>query len=71
MTTSTQVIQRKRVFEVSPTRQRVIGIIEILLAALILLVFALNVSADVKTQFVMTPGGIEVGRMAIGLCPPS
>lgn len=69
MTTSTQVIQRKRVFEVSPTRQRVIGIIEILLAALILLVFALNVSADVKTQFVMTPGGIEVGRMGDWIVP--
>ena len=61
MTTSTQAIQHKRIYEVSPTRKLVMGIIEILIAIVIYAVFVRTVPGDVMTRFVMTPGGITTG----------
>ncbi len=61
MTTSTQAIKHERIYEVSPTRKLVMGIIEILLGLFIFVVFVRTVSADVITTYVMTPGGIDIG----------
>jgi simple sugar transport system permease protein len=61
MTTSTQAIKHERIYEVSPTRKMVMGIIEILLGLFIFVVFVRTVSADVITTYVMTPGGIDIG----------
>ena len=61
MTTSTQAIEHKQIYEVSPTRQLVMGIIEVLIAVVIYLVFVRTISGDLMTRFVMTPGGLTVG----------
>jgi len=61
MSTETQAITHQRIYEVSPTRKLVMGIIEILLSVLIFLVFVRTVSGDAITTFVMTPGGIDIG----------
>ena len=63
MTTSTQVIHHERIFEVSPTRKLVMGIVEILIAFLIFLAFVRNIAGDSLTTFVMTPGGITIGKV--------
>lgn len=63
MTTASDVIHHKRVHEISPARKLGMGIAEILIALVILFVFALKTSAEVTTRFVMTPGGIVQGTM--------
>ncbi len=63
MATSSQAIQHHRIYEVSPTRKLVMGIVEIMIAAIILLVFTKGMAAETKTTFVMTPGGITQGVM--------
>lgn len=67
-TTSTIIVHRK-LGEVSQTRKYVTGIIELLLAGLIYLLFAKNVAADKMTKFVMTPGGIKVGVASDWIVP--
>jgi simple sugar transport system permease protein len=69
MTTSTQAIHHERIFEVSPTRKLVMGIVEVLIAILILLVFVRSTKVDSLTTFVMTPGGITIGKMANWILP--
>ncbi|MFZ3150450.1 MAG: ABC transporter permease [Anaerolineaceae bacterium] len=69
MTTTTQVIEHKRIYEVSPTRKLVLGIIEVLIAILIFGIFALRLPDDAITTFVMTPGGIDVGVMGDWVLP--
>ena len=69
MTTSTQAIKRKRIYEVSPTRKLVMGIVEILIAVIIYLVFVRTVSGDVVTTFDMTPGGITIGTAGQWVIP--
>jgi general nucleoside transport system permease protein len=69
MTTATQTIEHKRIYEISPTRKRVVGIAELLIAAIILFVFVLTTEADTLTRFVMTPGGIDIGRMGDWIIP--
>jgi len=61
MSTSTQAIKHKRIYEVSPTRKMVMGIIEILIGLFIFLVFVRTISGDITTRYVMTPGGIDIG----------
>ena len=63
MTTSTNTIEHKVIHDVSPTRKLAIGISEVLIALSIFVVFALNVSGELTTRFVMTPGGINQGTM--------
>ncbi len=53
----------RRTVEVSHTRQRILGVIFLVLGLLILLLFARGTPADEKTRFVMTPGGILVGKL--------
>lgn len=61
MSTATQAIKHERIYEVSPTRKLVMGIIEILIGLFIFLVFVRTVSGDITTRYVMTPGGIDIG----------
>ena len=63
MTTTSNVIQHKRIHEISPARKLGIGISEVVIAVLIIFVFALNTAADLTTRFVMTPGGITQGTL--------
>lgn len=63
MTTTSDVILHKRIHEVSPGRKLSMGIVEILIAFLILFVFALQTNPELTTRFVMTPGGIVQGAM--------
>lgn len=69
MTTLTQAIRHQQIKDISPTRKIVFGIIEILIAVLIL--FALIRTTDSKfvTTFVMTPGGISVGKASDWIIP--
>ena len=69
MTTSSQAIERKRIYEVSPTRKLVMGIVEIIIALIIYLVFVRTVSGDVVTTFDMTPGGITIGTAGQWVIP--
>lgn len=63
MATTSHVVRLRRIYEVSPTRKLVMGIAEILIAAVILIVFVKGMAPDTKTVFVMTPGGITQGVM--------
>jgi len=58
---ATLVIQRKKLVTISPTRRRVMGIVEIVFSLLLLLVFTLKVQPGQIANFVMTPGGITQG----------
>ncbi len=69
MATSSQAIQHHRIYEVSPTRKLVMGIVEILIAGIILLVFTRGMPAETKTTFVMTPGGITQGVLGNWVVP--
>lgn len=63
MSKSTHAIQHKQITEVSKPRRYGMAAVEIGIALLIFFAFALNISPDVKTNFVMTPGGITQGVM--------
>jgi simple sugar transport system permease protein len=69
MSTSTQAIKHERIYEVSPTRKLVMGIIEIIISAFIFFVFVRTVSGPAKTTFVMTPGGINIGKVGDWILP--
>ncbi|MBW6466759.1 MAG: ABC transporter permease [Brevefilum sp.] len=69
MTSTTQSIAHKKIFEISPTRQLAMGIAELLIAAIILFGFVLNTQPNTLTRFVMTPGGIDIGTMADWIIP--
>lgn len=53
----------------SPTRQRVLGIVFLLIGLLILLGFARTTTAEEITTFVMTPGGIDRGAIGNWVLP--
>ena len=63
MSKSTHAIQHKQITEVSKPRRYGMAAVEIGIALLIFFTFALNISPDIKTNFVMTPGGITQGVM--------
>ena len=69
MTNSTQTIEHRRIYEISPTRKLVVGISELLIAVVILFAFILNTAPGTLTRFVMTPGGISIGTMADWIIP--
>ncbi|MDY6847332.1 MAG: ABC transporter permease, partial [Chloroflexota bacterium] len=69
MSTSTQAIQHEQIYEVSPTRKLVMGILEFIISAFIFLVFVRTVSAAARTTFVMTPGGIDIGKAGDWILP--
>jgi len=69
MSTASQAVTHRRIYEVSPTRKIVMGIIEILIGLLILVVFVRTVAPDFFTTFVMTPGGIDIGKAGDWIIP--
>lgn len=69
MLTASQAVTHRRIYEVSPTRKIVMGIIEILIGLLILVVFVRTVAPDFFTTFVMTPGGIDIGKAGDWIIP--
>jgi len=69
MTTSSRVIEHKRIVEISHTRKVVIGIVEILIGLLIYFAFTAKTTGEALTKFVMTPGGIDQGLMADWILP--
>ncbi len=58
MTASTATIATKREY-VSPTRQRVMGIIFLLVAAAIWLIFVRGMDSELLTKFGLVPGGVK------------
>ncbi len=71
MTTTTAVtaIVHKRLTETSSVKRIIYGILELVLAGLILFIFALKVPAENVTKFVMTPGGITIGKAGDWIIP--
>ena len=69
MSTSTQAIKHERIYEVSPTRKLVMGIVEILIGLFILLVFMRSTPGNFTTTYVMTPGGIDIGTAGDWVLP--
>ncbi len=60
---------RREVTYVSPTRQRVMGVLFLVLAFGIYWLFARVTSADQITTFVLTPGGVREGALPDWLLP--
>lgn len=56
---ATTVIERKEIEVVSPTRQRVMGIVFLLLGAAIWLLFGRGTEAGLTTTFDLVPGGFD------------
>ncbi len=54
---ATIALQQQKIEYVSPSRQRVMGILFILLGAATWFFFSRGTGADIQTKFVMTPGG--------------
>ncbi len=69
MSKSTHAIHHKQITEVSKPRRYGMAIVEIGIALLIFFAFALKIAPDVKTNFVMTPGGITQGTMQDVILP--
>jgi simple sugar transport system permease protein len=69
MTSSSQTIEHKVIYDISPTRKLVMGIAELFIALVILIGFVLNTKPNTLTRFVMTPGGIDIGAMADWIIP--
>jgi hypothetical protein len=61
---------RRKVEHVSPTRQRVMGIIFLAIAFSIWFFFSRPMEADQITTFVLTPGRFDEAPWGIGSCPP-
>lgn len=69
MAVSSATIQRVKIGDISKVRRVSTAIIEILIAAFIFFVFAAKIAGDTLTKFVMTPGGITVGKMGDWIVP--
>jgi simple sugar transport system permease protein len=69
MAATTHTIQRIKLNDISKMRRISTGIIEIFVAFFIYFVFAAKMAADTMTKFVMTPGGINIGKMADWIIP--
>jgi ABC-type uncharacterized transport system permease subunit len=69
MTTSSLVIEHKKVQKTSIARRIVIGIIFLALAAVILFAFVPATTASQTSDFGMTPGGIKQGVMPDWIVP--
>ena len=58
---SSEITLNRRKVTVSPTRQRVMGIVFLVIGLAVLVLFARITPAEEQTKFVMTPGGITRG----------
>ncbi len=63
MAETSATIQRVKIGDISKVRKVATGIIEIFIAAFIYFVFAAKMGSDTLTKFVMTPGGLTIGKM--------
>jgi simple sugar transport system permease protein len=63
MAVTSGTIQRARISDISKVRRISTGLIEILIAVFIYFEFAAKMATDTLTKFVMTPGGITIGKM--------
>ena len=63
-TSTSTVIHRVKINEISTRRRIATGVIELGVAAFIYFVFAARVAPGTLTTFVMTPGGITAGQIA-------
>ena len=69
MAASSTTITRIKINEISLNRRIATGVTELLVAALIYFIFVATTPAKNLTKFVMTPGGITVGKMADWIIP--
>ncbi len=69
MAVSTTTIHHQKINEISSIRRYATGVIEILVAVFIYLAFTAKMASDTLTTFVMTPGGLDVGKMADLIVP--
>ncbi|MHC1740838.1 MAG: ABC transporter permease [Anaerolineaceae bacterium] len=69
MAASTNTINRVKLNSISMSRRITLGVIEVMVAVLIYFTFISNTAANTITKFVMTPGGITVGKMADWVIP--
>jgi general nucleoside transport system permease protein len=69
METTAGTIKRVKLGDISKVRRISTGIIEILIAVFIYLVFAAKMAGVTMTKFVMTPGGLTVGKMGDWIVP--
>ncbi len=69
MAASTTTIHRVKINDISTARRISTGIIEIVIGVFIFFAFAKGMASDTLTKFVMTPGGISVGKMADWIIP--
>ena len=67
--TSTRIIRPSDY--VSPTRRTVMGVIFLVMALGIWLIFSLSLTGDMKTTFVLYPGGSPVVVAQIGFFVPN
>jgi general nucleoside transport system permease protein len=63
MAMTSTTIQRVKIGGISKVRRISTGIIEILIGLFIYFVFAAKMASDTLTKFVMTPGGLTIGKM--------
>jgi general nucleoside transport system permease protein len=63
MAMTSTTIQRVKIGDISKVRRISTGIIEILISLFIYFVFAAKMASDTLTKFVMTPGGLTIGKM--------
>lgn len=68
-TAPTTMALHKTITQTSPVKRIIYGIIELAFAALILFIFAQTVPAENVTTFVMTPGGITIGKAPNWILP--
>lgn len=69
MAVSSEAFQRVRMNDISTLRRISTGVIEIFIAVFIFFVFASKMAADTMTKFVMTPGGLTIGKMGDWIVP--
>lgn len=69
MAASSTTIQHVKLGDISKVRRISTGVLEILIGAFIFFVFAAKIAGDTLTKFVMTPGGITVGKMGDWIVP--
>lgn len=69
MAESTIRIERVKISGITTARRISTGIIELLIGVFVYFAFAANVASETVTKFIMTPGGISVGKMADWIVP--
>jgi general nucleoside transport system permease protein len=69
MTASTGTIKRTKISDISLNRRITTGIIELLVAVLIYFAFIATTASATITKFVMTPGGITIGKIGDWIIP--